>query len=411
MICLHKGYPFLSHASVMLGVVGARPQCGRSDIGRFVSVEQFLQIAGAVAAVELLLRGWGEWKAARRIVSIAGLNGDLVVEHSCVPTEFAGSKYRTVRVLVGILGFLFVTPDTRKQAFLVREASGIRNGRWIDYREIRAADSLRITLEGIERPDTFVKSLARGSGGYRTLAIRRLEDSGGDQHAYCVTVRARGMYAPTSDAGTKPQWFEYDVLAAAPRSGFRQGKTALVDLPADAMQLVLTPATNYRRWAEIPTGAEPIGNFRRRMLRHNVNAWVAFAHVASRSGIVFLSLLAPGSASLGWSATWALIRAVVVVIAFTGFLACCLYVLRKVLQATSPEPEPFSATEFESLPTQLVNTRPPRFWTGATSRCMSVGRVVNGTDAKSIVQHRWRRFAYLFKGIRRVYVRFNERQV
>ena len=373
------------------------------------SVEQFLQIAGAVAAVELLMRGWREVRAAGRIVPIAQLNADLIGRHGCVPVQFAGSKYRAVGTLVAVLGFLFVVPNTRKYVFGVDTAIAIRDDREIPYSEIRAGDKLRVVLECGERPNAFIRSLKRGnSGGYRMIAIRKFGGAGVSRYAHCVTVRTRGMYAPTRADGRVPQWLQYDVVAAAPRSRFQNGELALADVPDDAVHLVLTPTFADQRSESL---TPHIGVFRRLLLRRNVNPWVAFLHIVTKYG-AFYVILRVSAPVTGFPLVAALVGLAGLVVSL-GFWRS---IWRKMQQESLPHPQPrtaererIAATSFEWRPTHLVNTPPPKLWTGATSRCLSVGRVVNGTDAKSILRHWWHRFSYVFADIRRAYARFKER--
>ncbi|MCY3561014.1 MAG: hypothetical protein OXH20_07575 [bacterium] len=44
-------------------------------------MDQLLRIAGAVAAVQLLFAVWREWRSARRIVAVGGLDADVYAEH------------------------------------------------------------------------------------------------------------------------------------------------------------------------------------------------------------------------------------------------------------------------------------------------------------------------------------------
>ena len=389
--------------------VSERVRSGRFRNRKGKTVEQFLQIAGAVAAVELLMRGWREVRGARRIVSIAGLNADLIVRNGCVPVQFAGSKYRSVGAFVAVLGFLFVVPNTRKHAFWVNSAMAIRDGREIAYSEIRAGDKLRVVLDGGERPKAFTRSLKRGnSGGYRMIAIREFADAGVPRYAHCITVRTRGMYAPTRVDGRVPQWLQYDVVAAAPRSRFQNGELALADVPDDAVHLVLTP-THADQHSESSTPR--VGAIRRLLLRRNVNPWLAFLHIITKYGVLYVILWASGPVSG--------VPAVAALVGFAGLVVSLAFwrsIWRKMQQEPLQRPQPRTAeterivaTSLEWRPTHLVNTAPPKLWTGATSHCLSVGRVLNGTDAKTILGHRWHRFSYVFAGIRRAYVRFKER--
>ena len=357
------------------------------------------------------MRGWGEVRAARRILPIAGLNADLIGRYGCVPVQFAGSKYRAVGALVAVLGFLFVVPNSRKQVFWMDTANAIRDDREMHYAEIRAGDKLRVVLESGERPNAFIRSLKRGnSGGYRMIAIREFGGAGVSRHAHCVTIRTRGMYEPTRVDGRVPQWLQYDVVAAAPRSRFQNGELALADVPDDAVHLVLTPTYADQR-SECPTPR--IGFIRRLLLRRNVNPWVACLHTITKYGAfyVILRVSAPVSG-------FPLVAAPLGLAGLVVSLAFWRSIWRKMQQESLQHPGPRTAemerivaTSVEWRPTHLVNTPPPRLWTGATSRCLSVGRVVNGTDGKSILRHWWHRISYVFADMRRIYVRFKERSV
>ena len=374
-------------------------------------MEQFLQIAGAVAAVELLMRGWREVRAAGRIVPIVGLNADLIGRHGCVPVQFAGSKYGAVGVLVAMLGFLFVVPNTRKRAFWVDTAIAIRDGREVAYSEIRAGDKLRVVLESGERPNAFIRSLKRGnSGGYRMIAIREFGGTGAPRHAHCVTVRTSGMYAPTRVDGRVPQWLQFDVVAAAPRSRFQNGELALADVPDDAVHLVLSP-THADQRSESPTPR--VGAIRRLLLRRNVNPWLAFLHIITKYGVLYV-ILRVSAPVTGFPPVAALVGFAGLVVSLAFWRSIWRKMQQEPLQRPQPrtaETERIVATSLEWRPTHLVNTAPPKLWTGATSRCLSVGRVVNGTDGKSILRHWWHRISYVFADMRRIYVRFKERSV
>ena len=99
-------------------------------------------VVAAVAAVQLLLAGLREWNAARRIVSVGGLDTIAYETHGCVPLQFAGSRYWIVRAALVVTGFFMVNPKTRKQAFAAREVIGVRDGDQIDYGDIRPRDRL-----------------------------------------------------------------------------------------------------------------------------------------------------------------------------------------------------------------------------------------------------------------------------
>ncbi len=248
------------------------------------------------------------------------------------------------------------------------------------------------------------------------IAIREFGGADVSRHAHCVTVRTRGMYAPTRVDGRVPQWLQYDVVAAAPRSRFQDGELALTNVPDDAVHLVLTPTFVDQR-SESPT--PHIGVFRRLLLRRNVNPWVAFVHICARLGICYLLLRGLGplllliSLALGLALTITLVSVLFVPLTLKIMISFVWPIWRRNFEEKQYQTNRESAiaqriasAKEEWLPTQLINTAPPWFWTGATSRCMSVGRLVNGTDAKTILQHRWQRFSHRFKGFRRIRARF-----
>ncbi|MDE0495982.1 MAG: hypothetical protein OXH86_01380 [Acidimicrobiaceae bacterium] len=122
-------------------------------------------IAIAVALVEFLVRGLREWQAARRIVPIATLDAHVVEEWGLVPTQFAGSRSRVVRALLGLYGFLLVTPRTRKSVFLCTAVSGAGESDEIVGGGYGPGGDVRIVLADGERAASFVKALRRGGSG------------------------------------------------------------------------------------------------------------------------------------------------------------------------------------------------------------------------------------------------------
>ncbi|WP_420623308.1 hypothetical protein [Candidatus Poriferisodalis sp.] len=201
-----------------------------------MTLQNVVAIAGAVAAVEILIRGLREWQAARRIVPIATLDAQVVEEWGVVPTQFAGSRFRIVRALLGVYGFLFVTPRTRKSVFLCKAVTGMRDESEIGCGALGPGDHLRVVLDDGERAASLVKALRRGgSGGYRTVAVRDLDDDQAQGEAQCVTVRTSGKFMLADEGDRNPAWLRFDAVAAAPRSRFQNGSAALGDVPEDAL--------------------------------------------------------------------------------------------------------------------------------------------------------------------------------
>ena len=374
-------------------------------------MDQLLKIAATVAAVQLLFAAWREWCAARRIVTVGGLDAEAYAVHGCVPLQFAGSRYWIVRTAVVVTGFFMVRPKTRKQAFATRKIVGIRDGHQIDYCDIRPRDRMRIMLDKGEHPAVFDRSMRRGVVSfYRTIAIREIEGPGFSESAHCVTVRTRGDLLPAVDeAGS--QWLEYEVTSAAPRSNRRSGPCSLADAPEDAVEAVIIPPDTYQQARDAAIRQE-YGALRRRLMRHNPNPRVGLVHVATKYAVPLAVLASLGVRSLGWTATARILAAVVLMpMALFAILACIagavalgLYVRDRMQGRRPPVPKiqlRFPEPTRQRVPLSDANQRPPRMWTGATARAMGAGRDINATDARSIVTHVWRQFAYGFLSPRR----------
>ena len=367
-------------------------------------MDELLKIAGTIAAVQLLFAGWREWCAARRIVAVGGLDAEAYALHGCVPLQFAGSRHLVVRAAVAVPGFFMVRPKTRKQAFAARRIVGVRDGRQIDYCEIRPRDRLRLMLDEGEHPAVFDRSMRRGVVSfYRTVAIREIESPGSGEHAHCVTVRTRGVLSPAVD-GEDSQWLEYEVTSAAPRSNRRSGPCFLADVPEDAIETVVIPPSIYQQARDRAIG-QPGGALHRRLMRHNPNPFVGFVHVATRYAVPLAVLASLGVRFLGWATTGRILAALVLVpLALLAAAACIAAPLAVAMHVRDrirarrpafdksrppcPEPTP------QSVPLGYVKRSPPRVWTGATARSMSAGRVLNATDLRSMITHEWRQFAH-----------------
>ena len=367
-------------------------------------MDQLLKIAATVAAVQLLFAAWREWCAARRIVTVGGLDADAYAVHGCVPLQFAGSRYWIVRAAVAVTGFFMVRPKTRKQAFATRKIVGIRDGHQIDYCDIRPRDRLRIMLDEGEHPAVFDRSMRRGVVSfYRTIAIREIEGPGFSESAHCVTVRTRGdLLRAVDEAGS--QWLEYEVTSAAPRSNRRSGPCSLADIPEDAVEAVIIPPDTYQQARDAVKG-QAYGVLRRRLMRHNPNPFVGFVHVAAKYAVPLAALAGLGVGSLGWATTATILVALVLATMALFAVPACIAVavalwlyVRDRIRARRPPVETTRPRCLEptrkKVPLSYSKRPPPRTWTGATARSMSAGRVFNATDARSVITHAWRQFAY-----------------
>ena len=374
-------------------------------------MDQLLKIAATAAGVQLLFAAWREWCAARRIVAVDGLDAEAYAVHGCVPLQFAGSRYWVVRAALVVTEFFMVGPRTRKQEFSARKIIGVRDGRQIDYCDIRPRDRLRIMLDEGEHPAVFDRSMRRGVVNfYRTVAIREIEGPVSSENAHCVTVRTRGeLFTVVDEAGS--QWLEYEVTSAAPRSNRRSGPCSLADVPEDAVEVVIIPPDTYQKARDAVIG-QAYGVLRRRLMRYNPNPRVGLVHVATKYAVPLAILASLGVRSLGWTATARILAAVVLmpmmVFALLAFLAGAValgpYVRDRMQGRRPPVPKiqlRFLEPTRQRVPLSDANQRPPRMWTGATARAMGAGRDINATDARSTVTHAWRQYAYGFLPPRR----------
>lgn len=362
----------------------------------FVTVGQLSMVVGK------------EWRAARRIVADPSVDASAIAEHGCVPAQLAGSPHRPVRLLLALWGFFWVKPTTPKQCFLARRVIGIRDGREMPYGSVRPGDGVRVELEECEHPDTFVKSLRRGSvGGFRTIALRDTEDPNEEGMAHCVTVRTRGRFASSFPDDTEPLWLQFDAVSASPRSACHNGCVRLSDAPDNAVEILLAPSFSYHRAAAVAS-PKP-GRLKRRLLRHNANPWAAVAHLAVRRAVIGAIVLGGPALMLGWTDTrqafagGAAAGLVTVMLSWPLLLwASAIRDLPRRRMPTTPLEwlryrHDVQTTEAEWLPTTRVNTAPPTMWLGSTCHSLSVGRKLGHTDAASSIRHRWHRIAPWFR--------------
>ena len=367
-------------------------------------MDQLLKIAGTVAVVQLLFAAWREWRSARRIVAVGGLDAGVYAEHGCVPLQFAGSRYTAVRAVVAVTGFFMVRPKTRKQVFAARLVVGVRGSSEVDYREIRPRDRLRVMLDEGEHPTVFDRSMRRGVVSfYRTVAIRELGCAGASEHAHCVTVRTRGnVVRVAGDAGS--QWLEYPVTAAAPRSTRRTGQYPLADLPEDAVELVIIPPDTYQRARDVAAERRDTA-LRSWLMRRSPNPIAAAAHFVTKYTLPPAALIVLAALYSGSTDTSAILFVVAVppvliallLVRFVALDALKRYLRQRIRGRGQPDETtnpPATETNRETIPFQYVRHPPPGVWTGATAHCMSAGRRVNATDARSMITHAWQQISY-----------------
>ncbi|WP_423920937.1 hypothetical protein [Candidatus Poriferisodalis sp.] len=360
-------------------------------------MNELITIAGTVATVQMLFAVFREWRAARRVVAVGGLDADLYAEHGCVPLQFAGSRNALVRAVVAFTGFFTVRPKTRKHAFAAVEVAGVHDSSVIDFRDVRPRDRLRVMLDKGEHSSVFDRSMRRGVlSFYRTVAIRDLGDPDSDNAACCVTVRTRGSLV-REPTGRHRSWLEFEVIAAAPRGNRRSGTVQLTDIPDDAIEVLIIPPATHRSVRDAATAWRP-GALRRWLMRRNPNPVVAAMHWVAKYTIPFVAVniitaLAVGSvdvSALLTSLAVPFIMIALLVVRFVLLDAFGRHVRRRVrnrrLQKGSARQEAVAPTRV-TVPIQYVDISPPHVWTGATAYGMSVGRKVNANDARSVISH------------------------
>ena len=151
----------VARSAIMVDVKASVPVRAHR-LAKDVPMDQLLKIAGAVAAVQLLLAVWREWRSARRIVAVAGLDEDTYAVHGCVPLQFAGSRFGFARAAVAMTGFFMVGPKTRKHAFATRGILAVRGSSELDYQQVRPRDPLADSARRRRTPRVFDRSMRRG---------------------------------------------------------------------------------------------------------------------------------------------------------------------------------------------------------------------------------------------------------
>ena len=367
-------------------------------------MNELAAIAGSFAVVQMLIAGYREWTAARRIVAVGGLDASLYAEHGCVPLQFAGSRFALVRAAVAVTGFFSVRPKSRKHAFAALRVTGMHLGDEIGYRDVRPRDRLRVMLDEGEHLTVFDRCMRRGVASfYRTLAIRELDDPAAGIRAHCVTVRTRGELV-RDPCEARHRWLEYEVTAAPPRSHRLSGASPLADIPEDAIELVIVPDATYRRVRGAAT-VEPDGALLRWLLRRNPNPVVAAAHWVGKYTIPLVALNVITALVVGSVELSAMLFAFALPLILLASLFVRLVLLEKCRQCVrqrrsnrsprkeTPEQQTTASTPV-AVPLQFVNNSPPEIWTGATAYGISAGRDVNANGARAVIRHAWRQFSY-----------------
>ena len=362
-------------------------------------------VVATVAAVPLLLSTFREWSAARRIVSVSGLDTKTYRKYGCVPMQFAGSRFRIVRAAIWVTGFFMVRPRSAKYAFAACGAAGVRDGEQIDYDGIRPRDRLAILLDQGEHPSVFDRSMRRGVASFcRTIAIRDLAEPTHNEVTHCVTVRVRGSLIQASDGS---RWLEYEVIGASPRSKRCSGPVPLAEMPDDAIELIIIPADIYEE-ARGALNQQRAGRMRSRLLRYNPNPRAALVHIGLKVLVPSTFLACLGAAAVGWATTAAIILALVVSAAGMFIVWLCLILMiasimlvHRQIRRCRPVTENNSRDKSRPTPTTVplgfAKLQPPRAWSGSTTHTLSVGRQVNANDARSLLSHAWQHsFSHIF---------------
>ena len=175
----------------------------------------------------------------------------------------------------------------------------------------------------------------------------------------------------------------------------------MVIIPSDAYEQVRQEAIRQNR-----------GRLRRRLLRHNPNPRAALGHIIAKYAIPLAVLVGLGARFLGWAVTGAMLVALVVFPLALLIVPVCIAVpiafvliVRDRIRTRRPParhvepPEPHSDRVVTSLRHTKLSV--PQAWTGATVRSMSVGRRINGTDARSTLAHLWQQYSSGFLPYRR----------
>ena len=280
----------------------------------------------------------------------------------------------------------------------------MRGSSEVDYREIRPRDRLRVMLDEGEHSKVLDRSMRRGVVSfYRTVAIRELGGPGPSEHAHCVTVRTRGSVVRVAgDAGS--QLLEYAVTAAAPRSNRRSGQSSLADVPEDAVELVIIPPDTYQRARDAAAERRDTA-LRNWLMRRNPNPITAATHFISKYTLPTAAFVVFAALYSGSTDTSAVVFVVVMPLVLIALLLVRFVVFdalkRRLRQRIRGGGQPAertnptaTGTNSETIPLQYLGHPPPGVWTGATAHCMSAGRQVNATDARSMITHAWQQISY-----------------
>ncbi|MDE0495981.1 MAG: hypothetical protein OXH86_01375 [Acidimicrobiaceae bacterium] len=220
-------------------------------------------------------------------------------------------------------------------------------------------------------------------------------------------MRTRGTFEVPDDGDNRPAWLQFDTVAAAPRSRFKNGPAALAEIPGDVLHLVVATRALDRhgpRPAEVSRRAAFGWLFR----RWNANPWIGCAHRLGRYVLVLAALALAGTLGSSWNVVQVAVLIALPAIALVmllGVLASPVLISvrisrddavstqREIRREQGAEP----AGTDELLPTHLVPKAHPPRWLGAASHSQSVGRKLNGNDVASGGRRLWKRVGYKWR--------------
>lgn len=168
----------------------------------------------------------------------------------------------------------------------------------------------------------------------------------------------------------------------------------MVIIPPDTYQQARDAATEQRNTA-----------LRDWLMRRNPNPIAAAAHFVTKYTIPVAAAVVAAALYNGSAETSAVVFVLVVpfvlialvVVRFVMLDALGRHLRRRIrgdAQPAGTTNPTATETNGETIPLQYVDHSPPGVWTGATAHCMSAGRRVNATDARSIIADAWHQFSY-----------------
>lgn len=181
-------------------------------------------------------------------------------------------------------------------------------------------------------------------------------------------------------------------------------------MPEDAVELVIIPPDTYQRARDTATERRDTA-LRGWLMRRNPNPITAAAHFVTQYmipvvAVVVVAALHSGSTDTSAVAFVLVLPAVLIAVLLVRFVVPDALKrrlprrLRVEVQPAETTDPTAAVTNSETIPLQYFRHAPPGVWTGATAHCMSAGRRVNATDARSMITHAWRQFSY---GLRQLF--------